>query len=868
MVSDKICPACLLYGGEILKNIYNNISTKKDVSTEYRGDSHIKLSYNIYRRLSDDPNIAEFKNLYINWKSNAGDNSCYFYSDAGSLVDKCNSLENEYNKRLVKSSALSTYGCKRLCTNAKLSTFYCRMCPLSREYVNGRIDAERSILGYAILNNDLSFLDVSSFYGCNYRYVFYEDIASRYTGSCIVGESVVNVHGLVAYCLMRNYDNLADEHSGLSRKLLDLLSAGFDSFYDEFCQLLFDSLLSLAADKADGKKYPAKDYYGGLALEDVVKSFRQPVLDIITSGRNCSAAEYSSLLPQFADMYTYSDYSSKCGCKDNALYVNQLNLPPKAPASDSLMSGLLSDSPLLKSDAVKDMINSENSKLSINNINSSQSTSNSNNTYMSLFDMAKGMLDDSAAVAVEKGSSTVDDPVVEEDVVDDYSSTPIDTENNLNDEVCLDNMVPDVENEVKQENVELLGSDYPVEYFENPPEYEYEDDNPIVDLSFLYEDGDIALEDGVCNELDANAAPEAEVNVSDGGCSNEDILADNIVSEDCSEATSLSMTVTELFTYSICEQGFDKELCTFFGASTESERLQTMSKCLAQLQGTSPVAVDCCWHHELGRYGILICVDDVFWYITEDCECFDDICWHLFSSNRVKVCINSTPLMSLLTKKHLRAKNVHSLSSLYYACNYDKGLEQLLYIQDIMSLELDVSVNLYKQLLPHYVRRYDELADLFDTTDDCNSANSVLNTAIEFECLGSLSFDMSDILDAPVPHISFKSGSDFNFKYDEKLLILNSGFSAITLSFDKMFAVECPLEFYKDLLLLAYRHSCFVKYRLRLLEYDDAGITFACPTSSVYTINDVLIDIAKKAYTKRDNNKENIPKFVLSSVTK
>ena len=119
-----------------------------------------------------------------------------------------------------------------------------------------------------------------------------------------------------------------------------------------------------------------------------------------------------------------------------------------------------------------------------------------------------------------------------------------------------------------------------------------------------------------------------------------------------------------------------------------------------------------------------------------------------------------------------------------------------------------------------------------------------------------------------MPHISFKSGSDFNFKYDEKLLILNSGFSAITLSFDKMFAVECPLEFYKDLLLLAYRHSCFVKYRLRLLEYDDAGITFACPTSSVYTINDVLIDIAKKAYTKRDNNKENIPKFVLSSVTK
>lgn len=806
------CPPCLLYGGKELEKIFHDNNTKRGKDQgDYNGDSHIKLSYNIYRRFNTNGDAAQFRDLYMNWYSNAGENAGCFYSNTAGLLSKCEALHKDYEKRLLNNPRTHTYNCVKLCRNAKMSSHFCELCPLSKEYINDRLSIENAVLGYSILNHNTDFLrSVAAFATCDYKYSYYEDVATRFTGSCVLPSlNICNINALIAYYILLNCDELNNPNSELSKKLDTAYNKDFDTFYELFVQLLFDTFITLSPNTGVAKKFPNRDYYGGISYEDVLSGFKKPITEIIAIGKVCDLSSYNDYTDVLMHEYIYSDYNILCDCSDSVLYVNRIKTPQKIDIStinsfsnNNLVNSILLDSPLMHSLQVQGLNKKTNDSI----------ISNSN--------------------------------IIKED---------INSYEQLKKDVSIDGSNYE---SVLNETAELPDTSFEASNIDSSASMYYSKSND--DKSTVFD----PLESKAGDESNIIKEPEVIKEPLE-------VLNNNVINEDVNFDNKLNLS--SLLLYSICEFGFEEDFKSFINLD-DATLIKYVAKCLYELQGSEPIAVECCWHPKLERYGILIYVQscDSYWYVMEDCPGFNDICWHLFLSNRIKVCINSVGIMSLLRKLNIRYKKLYSLTSLFYAANSDTIFKELPKLSDIIGFKLQNNINIYKQILPAYTKRYDYFMDLIDETNNHESSNKLLQSIMNIETLLSFSYDMSDILSAPLPHINISFDGSFSFAYKKEYLIENSGFTIIKLSvsYDKEQLKDnfSFVEFYKALLKLMQNYSYFVRYNIRLLFCSASEITFACPTDIAYTVNDILTDAAKTTYSDFDS--KGVPGIFLSLVSK
>lgn len=316
-ILNKCCPPCIHYSGKSLKNI----AVGNDGTGKYDGTSHIAMAYRLYRWYDGiDNSTADFIRLYTNWSiSDNKQHQYYFGSNPGDNIEqRCKSLCNGFNKKRDKNPKYCTSGCNSIVYTSSGVASLCYLCPFSPEYMNARIEYENTVLGYALLQLDTSFVDIIFNNVAGADYIYYENIATHFTGMYPVYNAdeictqPYNFNALVAYYLIRRVKdiesgNIEPRLKEVSQKALQ----GPNAIINTFMNILYEESQTLAADGSGYKRDTKVDYSINVSQSDAVSSFCSAISSIVLAGLSASQEDYEAASRELTNVYSYNGYFKK-----------------------------------------------------------------------------------------------------------------------------------------------------------------------------------------------------------------------------------------------------------------------------------------------------------------------------------------------------------------------------------------------------------------------------------------------------------------------------------------------------------------------------------------------------------------------------
>lgn len=373
ILTKDLCPPCIY---DSAKSLYIKTRAGKPDA----GRTHIKMAYHLYRMFGGtDEKNNEFIDLYTNWSLKSIVAAKYFYgnSDNQSLTLHHNHLKKNYEKRKESINKPDTRDtCVKLIRSFGSPSDMCAICPYSSEYMNARIDYEKTVLGYALLNRDITFLDTVKLNSmADFSSIVYEDIALHFTGSYLLKSKDkavyiggnYNFHALIAYFFLIHRNEFKENTSALMEDIFSRSHKGVGAVADILLHELYTVMCKeLIPGCMNGfKRYNDKNYSINISEVDFKASFISALKNIISSGQQATHENYIEACQNLSNIYTYTDYpkfNENTGRGSNYNKKRMTDSSKKTPdkkitsgtakeeitPTTSLFSMMFADSPLLQ----------------------------------------------------------------------------------------------------------------------------------------------------------------------------------------------------------------------------------------------------------------------------------------------------------------------------------------------------------------------------------------------------------------------------------------------------------------------------------------------------------------------------------------
>lgn len=970
-------PACIRYSGKKLHDLV------VEGGGNYDGSAHISMAYKIYRWYEGSSESAsEFLKLYMGWSVTDSHSKRYYYgSKSGSnLEQKCRSLNNEFNKKYEKNSKYCSDGCNKIVHTANGMGKLCYLCPLSPEYTNARIDAENTVLGYALTRLDTSFIErvFGNFAGPDY--IYYENIAAHFTGmypvykADTVCDMPYNLNGLVAYYIIRRAENIRNGNIEPQLKEISEKSAqGPNAIMSALMKELYNESETLKAGGTGYRRDTNKDYSFRVSMPDAITSFNSAIISIVLAGLSSSEEDYNNAADELSNVYSYNGYY-----KDNLPYskpdryirslgVGSVGLEPshsrkkakkttseKASAKNSTgdlganipgSSTSISKPSVPKyegqisiTDALADLMNGEDNFGKILGGYSTMDVTSTPDEMVTVNNPAKEDM---------KDAETKDDEVSPEEPLEkDSNSEEKITESvpgNSGDSECSSSKSDEISSEIHEEEPDNLSDAYP-DFVDNMKKElqgttssnsQLGENTASIDSNVSTGDvshDSVSIANTDCDDFNgsfediadyygidlypADISPDNETK-GDEGSSAQDFDINNHNNE-TTDAVSVSETANETpvhvpslgsgFTlnsgyipeespvetaeqpllsqpdssgededdednekkvYSVYElSGLSLrdynfgELGTAYGLS-DRELIQRTAACETELSGTEPIAVEYAYDADIDTHGILVYSgrDEKFWFIIEQSYHFENIIYRLFSGERIKLCMNYPAIQWYLKEHGFKSSNLVSLPAMY-AATHPK--DERILVGNVLGNMVHRAEHPLKQFMLNYKGCYYNLCRMLESNTDFFERYKHFKYMDETM---TASYDLSKLSNIYGPGITTHNYSKLFYKYNNReQLTQNSGYCVLTASIDKncLFGVSGTSVITDVIERLAKGHI-FVRYDTKLLLASDNSISLACPIADFSLINDIIVDLIKKACRSADNNKTIIPKIMIMS---
>ena len=324
----SICPACIEYSGAYMEHIRAGNNEKND------GSGHISMSYRIYRWFGGvSESSTEFQRLYSNWSNRKHSKDFFIGESPANFEQRCKSLCNEYNKKIQKNPSYGSKGCREYVYNSNGCSNLCYMCPLSPEYTNGRIEYENTVLGYSLVNLDTSFVDIIWGGILDAEYIYYENIASHFTGMSVLMKEntdfrTYNFNALVAYYIIRNANNVKKgDISPALKELQEKMTISAGAAFNVFLEEMLKTAETLKPDGGGYCRNTSKDYSFELTHDEATQSFKDAIRNIISSGLTATKEEYLEAAANLKNVYSYDNgYAANRSFSKANRYITSLGV--------------------------------------------------------------------------------------------------------------------------------------------------------------------------------------------------------------------------------------------------------------------------------------------------------------------------------------------------------------------------------------------------------------------------------------------------------------------------------------------------------------------------------------------------------------
>lgn len=824
-------PPCIKYSG---KDLYNKV---KDKSTDYDGSNHLSLAYKIYRWFDGkEESETEFIKLYSDWYEKAGYFQKYFFDIRNNIDKAAKNVASAYNKKVSKNPEYANKGCLNFVSNSGCNSKLCYLCPLSSEYVNARIENEKIVLGYALVNMNVDFFD--TFYkDAAPENIFYENLAVHFTGTYPqfenneICEYTYNFHALLAYYLAQNAKEIKRENLNPTLKLIiENAASGTGSFIQPLMNNLKIISYTLGVDGSAVKRNSDYDYSCPLSTSDMIHSFNYAVENIITSGLNSSYEDYNTAVLKLNDIYSYSDFYKK-----NALigkpgrYTSMLGV-----GRVDFSNATKKVRPKKSRSSKKSNLQGQTSVYDLFNMDGTATNTDMFSGFLNLTDnkdKPDNIASDNSKEGNNSGSEVSDIPIAidtQEKIITDDSS---------------------IQTEINDENI-FINSKASLIYADDNIEYQYNTmkDNEAMN-DFPEPETELTSNDTaiLTNEDQANTLIEPSFKLGSG-----------YTVTDIPSTEELKLSVYEIGHFPIDDDSFGN--INFSYGLSEKEAINATAKCLTDIQGTEPLAVEYAYNKSLNVYGILFYTGKAenFWYILDESYNSGNILWKLFTGKRVKICINYPAIISYLAKRGIKATNLISLSSMYCAINNPDRI----IVNDIFENSTYSAKHQLKQFMLNYKDVYHSMKDIMSDTN-----NNIYKRIKTYDEAMAYSYDLSDITSINSPGISTLNYTSLSYSYTGKeCLINNPKYCLITAAYEKSSVPRISETDILDTILdRISKGHIYSKYNLRILKFDSFQLTLVCPGTNLYQVNDIIIDILKKSCRDCSVNTNIIPSINISN---
>lgn len=814
-------PPCIKYSG---KDLYNKI---KDKSTNYDGSNHLSLAYKIYRWFDGkEESETEFIKLYSEWHKKAGHLQKYYF-DINNNIDKAaKDIASAYNKKVTKNPEYANKGCLNFVSNSGCNSKLCYLCPLSSEYVNARIEYEKIVLGCALVNMNVDFFDI--FYkDATPENIFYENLAVHFTGTYPqfenneICEYTYNFHALLAYYLAQNAKEINKGHLNPTLKLIkDNAACGTGAFIQPLMNNLKIISYTLGADGSAVKRNSDYDYSCPLSTSDMIHSFNYAVEDIISAGLNSSYEEYNNAVLKLNDIYSYSDFYKK-----NALvgktgrYMSMLGV-----GRVDFSNATKKVRPKKNRSSKKNNLQGQTSVYDLFNMDGTATNTDMFSGFLNLTENNKP--DNNTSDNSEQGNNSESD-----------ASAPIAIETQEK-SIADDSFIQAA---INDKDI-LINSEEPLMYTDDNIENQ---DNPINDNEAMCDSTELAT------ELNSNDQAITLIEPSFK-------LVSGYTVPDIPPTENPKLSVYEISHIPIDDDSFGN--INFSYGLSEKEAINTTAKCLTDIQGTEPIAVEYAYNKSLNVYGILFFSGKTenFWYVLDESYNSGNILWKLFTGKRVKICINYPAIMSYLSKRGIKATNLISLSSMYCAINNPDRI----IVNDIFANSTHSAKHQLKHFMLNYIDVYNSMNDTMNDTD--SRAYKKIKT---YDEAMAYSYDLSDVTSINSPGIDTLNYTSLSYSYIGKECLRNNPkYCLITAAYEKSSIPGISETDILDKILdRISKGHIYSKYNLRILKFDSFQLTLVCPGTNLYQINDIIIDILKKSCRDCSVNTNIIPTINISN---
>ncbi|MDD3240484.1 MAG: hypothetical protein PHW47_10490 [Lachnospira sp.] len=969
-------PPCLLYGGQSLESQFSQ--AQKDKGT-YKGLSHLRTAYELYRYF-DCPceTPTAFIKTYKEWYESSSKIFKTYFRSIDDFDDDVKRVISEYEKKEIKRKERGKAStCLSIANSHMIRCKVCRICPMSNEYVNDRLELENIVLGYSLKNSDYRFLDIAvkGLIQSIYIGLTYEDICSHITGSYAIYRldehgnkiwSTYNFNGLLAYFISRYSETLLAK-GGTVRAEIDKRIYDAGALANYLLNLLRVEAGSLALHGTGAKSNLYADYsLTGLSTEDMEKHFFRAIQSIVNAANSATEEDYNNAIDVLRNVYTYNDYNSSASfTAQSDLYVGSLNRAPSGvkklvdapfpfmqfsnPNNDKVgntssekgtdTSNKRNDwSELLKKCGLSGTpIESTDTSKKRKNASDKRNSPNKKEVHKHPDDVAVGTetnpdepltVLEPIASPEEKSATCADKKDITSNAAIELNNTNVhlsliqnDTEMNVlnengdvSDESVVSNTmdVKEIATPEPEKNDELTTIN--TEIYESSQEDDEEDIDLFSLENILCSDED--NDDDECGLLDLENLTNVETDINHTESIQSEIYAMDIqidndaydnyeqVDESCLDSfhgydnteftdnidneVPLSMTETTPETNSsslkqdeitdfnsgtisvnqmslipIDKDPAYSDVRTFFGLN-DLQMNASIAECTADLGGYETIAVECMYHSEFNMYGILIFIPSKhkYWYINDICPGFSTVCWHLFISERPKLCMNFPMLNALLSKNNIRKKSLFSLTPLYAAIHPE--IKEIT-ISNIIGCNIEKGTSVIESTLPLYEMCYGKM-NVIMASDDSMEIDERFEHNNLIDQILSFSADVSHFINISGPVAYTNDYTDIKFKYDKSKLLSDVGYSLLSLTCDLSFFKnqEQMNNFFNEILRTLALSSCYIRYGISLLNIDNSTICFACIEKNMNTVNDLVISHAKDAYKKVSDDFE-VPEFYIDS---
>ncbi len=849
---------CLKYGGKYLEDAYN----LKSPSKLYKGDSHIRLAFNIYMHLNPDGTVENFKETYISWCLQDTPFRKFFYLSTLNLDQKIQSLKKQYDKR----QSNSTTNCLKYCNNSKIYNNFCRLCPHSNDYLNARFDIEKKVLGYALVNGDTKFLNFARFNGADLEYVYYEDIALNITGSILIFDKqfscvIYNLNALVAMFILNHHKDF-EEKTGVYSSMIKRLDTNAQEAAHYLCTSLKDESEKYSINGPGLKKYPERDYSYSGDVSDFIRCTESYIKDVLLAGKSLNENEYKELVKTISQPYKYNEFNPKCLTK-SMLYTETM-LPDAGKRKKASSSGSVN---IVSSLAFNMVFNSPLMKQGL--INEAEYVLEKSENDMSNSDPVTEVFVSNETECA--ASAPIETPSEIKNVPDDVKS--VKTDNSVDNDVVFDEQdvtdIP-VPKTIQHEST-ILDNAISEEYAENAinndivmdetgEAAEYNKDETETDSKNIAVPSNFSLSDVIIDSEDTETAKTEAVS------STEQIPCADTVKEESSDIhfEPFKMSLTEYVKYDVNSFDFldtvstNYKIDTLNGPEVIAELLSDISK------ETSPIAIECCHHKDINVYGLLIYLYDKksFWFLSDECYGFTDIMWHIMIADVPKVCINYPGVCNILRRNNLKIKKLYSLAAMYTML---KNPDRIM-INDILALDNSshdmAEANVFRLILPAYADRYKNLNSNFESCTD-EQRNIYKNCCLLDSAL-SFSYFLKGHVDVEGPLFETDKYGVYTFKFKSKEQFISSDYSIIHLECMPGYLARGIKynDYFNEIILNMEKSFEFIKYDIHILSYDEVSLNVMANKSNLYYVSDIIIEYARAAHKKL--NATSVPDFKIS----